>query len=580
MIEKAKAYIEDVLSGRETVGELVRLAVMRHVNDLKRQRTPDFPFYFDEVKAERAIQYLSALRHPSGAKGIAKQRFKIQNNQAFITACLFGWRRSDTGGRRFTKGYLEVARKWGKSLWAAFVEMYVAHDEGVHGGGVFTAATTRAQADEVFRAAKKMSESLIRDSKKAKREIKVMANSIVFNSTGCFIQKVSSENGDIEGKNPACAVVDEYHDHQTDEVLELMASGMGTWDDPLLLIITTAGYNKEYPCFKTERPNAVSVLKGDYPQENLFTVIYCHDTEDADGILGMDPDDPEQAKEILRLAKKSNPNLGSTPQESWLLDRVREARNKGGTTRVRVLTKNFNCWTDAPTIWIPEEEIKAVMRPIAYTEFVGRPVFQGCDIGARRDMTARALFSPPIGDKPALLKVDYWVPQAAIAKREKDVAGYRYWSDDGFLRVTPGDIFDFEFVKKEIISAHSDLGAQKTRFDPWNSYQMMVELLEQGIDVGDCRPDYRNLNEPCKWIDQAIGGKLIEIDANPVLLWNFRNVVLDRNADDSVKPNKKRSGEKIDGISATLAAVFGWLTEPAETNVPYFAREGEKVLTL
>ena len=552
-------YIDAVLTGKETACEYVRKAVERHVSDLETATD----FVFSEKEADKAIAFCQLCRHTSG--GLGGEKFNLQDNQAFILAMLFGWRRKDNGKRRFTQAYLEMARKAGKSELAAVIQLYTGFFEGDEGAQVYTAATTREQANMVFRAVKKMARYLKRDSPALSKKIDILANSVVYHPTDSFIQKVSADAGTLDGLNPHNATVDEYHAHKDDSVKGVMQTGMGSLDNPLLLIITTAGFDKDAPCYKVERANAVAVLSGERKQENLFALIFT-----------LDEGDDWQDESVWR---KANPNLGSTPTLQYLREQVQDAINKGASTRVQVLTKNFNIWTDAPTIWIPEEEIKAVMRPIDYAEFIGRPVFQGCDIGARRDMTARALFSPPFAGKPALLKVDYWVPQAAIGKREKDVAGYRYWTEDGFLKVTPGDIFDFEFVKKEIISAHSDLGAQKTRFDPWNSYQMMVELLEQGIDVGDCRPDYRNLNEPCKWIDQAIGGKLIEIDSNPVLLWNFRNVVLDRNADDSMKPNKKRSGEKIDGISATLAAVFGWLTNEEEP-LPYWLRDDQKIMTV
>jgi len=217
---------------------------LRHVSDLAAQETEGFPYFFDEKGANKAIGFLRALRHPSGRKGIAGELFKVQDNQAFITACLFGWRRKRSGLRRFTEGYLEVSRKWGKSLYGAFVELYCGFYQGATGAGIFTAATTRDQADEVFRAAQGLARLLRHDSDKARKSIRVMANSINDANSGCFIQKVSADAGNLDGKNPICVLIDEYHAHPTDAVKEVMEGGMGTWDDPLLLVITTAGFNK------------------------------------------------------------------------------------------------------------------------------------------------------------------------------------------------------------------------------------------------------------------------------------------------------------------------------------------------
>lgn len=557
-MERCRRYIDNVLSGKELTGELARLAVERHIKDLEKSKG-DWPYFFDEKEAQRAIDFLGILRHPSGARGIAGERFKIQDNQAFIAAMLFGWRRKDDGGRRFTKAYLEVSRKWGKSLFAAFVQLYVAKIDGATGGGVFTAATTRHQADEVFRAAKRMAETLQRDSPTARKNIRVMANSINIQDTGCFIQKVSSEAGDIEGKNPVCAVVDEYHAHPTSEVLELMASGMGTWDAPLLFIITTAGFDKEFPCYRVERPNAAAVLRGERTDDGLFTLIFGHDTDDADGILQLDPDVPEQARQILKLARKSNPNLGSTPTEKFILDRVREARNKGGSTRVGVFTKNFNCWVDAPKVWIPEENVKAVMRPIDISEFYGREVFLGLDLAATKDLTALAIFAPARDEtERAICKVLFWLPEETVNKRN-DVAPYSEWSEKGHINLTEGNIVDYEAVRAAVYELQEKCQIHSMGYDEWNAWETTAELSENGIEMQKVLPRFGYQSNPTKRIEMMVLSKEIELDENPVLLWNFRNIYLDRDSQDNIKPNKQKSAEKIDGIAAMVDAIYVWL---------------------
>lgn len=543
-------------SGGELVCELTRLAVERHLADLEKT---EFPFYFDEYEADRAVGFLGILRHPSGGKGIAGERFKIQDNQAFITAMLFGWREKDTGQRRFKKCYLEVSRKWGKSLYAAFVELYVAYLEGQKGGAVLSAATTRKQAEEVFNAAVEMVGALRRDSVAARKDIRApMANSINILSTGCRIIRVSAEAGDIEGKNPVCATVDEYHAHPTDMVLELVVSGMGTWDAPMLFIITTAGYQKEFPCYRVERPNAVEVLRGNRTDNELFAIIYGHDTDDADGVLEFDPDIPEQAREILKLAKKSNPNLGSTPTEKFILNRVRDARNKGGSTRVGVLVKNFNCWVDAPKVWIPEENIKAVMRPIDISEFYGRDVFLGLDLAATTDLTALAIFAPGDGDRKAICKVLYWLPEETVSRRN-DVAPYREWADGGYIRLTAGNIVDYSAVKSAVYDLQEKCRVVSIGYDEWNAWETTAELSANGITMEKVLPRFAWQSNPTKRIEMMVMSGDIELDDNPILRWNFRNIHLDRDSQDNIKPNKQKSGEKIDGIAAMVDALYVYL---------------------
>lgn len=566
------------MSGVELVSETTKLTVLRHLSDLDRQRDDGFGFYFDESEATKAIGFLRALRHPSGDKGIAGEKFKVQDNQAFITACIFGWRSKVTGLRRFTEVYFEVPRKWGKSLYAGFIEIYTGFYEGARGAGIFTAATTRDQADEVFRAVQGLCRYLRSDSDKARKSIRIMTNSVNDANSGCFIQKVSADAGNLDGKNPICVVLDERHAHKDDTVREVMVSGQATWECPMLFTITTAGFNKDGPCFKVDRPNAMAVLKGERRDDHLFAMIYCHDTDDADGILTLDPDDNEEAKEILRLAKKSNPNLGSTPTLNFILGRVRAARNKGSSTRVGVLTKNFNCWLDTPTIWIPDENVKAVMRPMAIEEFAGRPCFAGIDLAATSDITALDLFFPAYDEKPAAGMSFFFLPEDTIEKKKADT-NYLEWVEQGHIIKTSGNIADYGFIKSKVIEVSKIVDIRSISYDQWNAYQMASELTGDGFEMQPCRQSFGNLSEPLKQIEKMTLSGDVEWQESPVLLWMFKNIVLDYDANDNIKPNKARSANKIDGVSAKAMAVFGWLTSLSKPTVgSYLFDEDSQVL--
>ena len=563
-MKQAQRYIDNVLSGKEVVCELTRLAVLRHINDLGRQEVPEFDYQFSEKQAARALTFFRLLRHTSGKFGGSP--FNLQDNQAFIIAALFGWRRKDNGARRFTQAYMEMARKAGKSELAAGIEIYTGFFEGEEGAQIYTAATTRDQANMVFRAVKKMSSYLKRDSKELGKAIAVMANSVVFAPTDSFIQKVSADAGTLDGLNPHCAVIDEYHAHKTDEVKGVMQTGMGSRENPLLMIITTAGFEKEYPCFKVERNNAVMVLKGERTQNNLFSIIFT-----------LDEGDDWQNPAVWR---KANPNLGSTPTEQYLREQVQDALNKGSSTRVQVLTKNFNLWLDAPEVWIPEENLKAVMRPIDISEFYGRTVFLGLDLAATNDLTALAIYCPPEDGRPGLSKVLYWLPEETVQKRN-DVAPYRDWVEGGYIQTTPGNIVDYGAVKRAVYSLQENCTIHSVGYDEWNAWETTAELTANGVQMDKVLPRFAWQSNPTKRIETMVLSREIEIDESPVLLWNFRNVFLDRDSQDNVKPNKQKSAEKIDGVVAKVNAFYVWLqtiSQPAGGS--YLFEEESELITI
>lgn len=549
-----KSYIETVIKGEIPVCELTRLAVERHLADLDRA---DWAFHFDEAQANRAINFVRLLRHTSGKFG--GQPFNLQPNQAFILAMLFGWRRAD-GGRRFTQAYIEIARKSGKSELAAAIEIYTGFFEGEEGAQVYTAATTREQANMVFRAVKKMAKSLRRDSKAFSKQCAVMAQSVVHHPTDSFIQKVSADAGTLDGLNPHCAVIDEYHAHKTDEVKGVMQTGMGARTNPLLLIITTAGFDKNAPCFAVERKNAVAVLKGEKVQESLFSIIFT-----------LDEGDDWQDEKVWM---KANPNLGSTPTVDFLRQQVQDAVNKGTSTRVQVLTKNFNLWVDAPVVWIPDEVYKKCEAELNLEDFAGRECFAGIDLAATSDITALCLFFPAVDEQPAAALHWYFLPEATIERRAADT-NYRDWVANRFICKTPGNSPDYSYLVKTICDFPMVVQLRTVVYDQWNSYETATKLSESGFEMVACRQWMGYLSAPTKKIEMMINSGEVKIQNNPVTKWMFQNVLLDRDANDNIKPNKKKSSEKIDGVSAMCMAVFGWLTQTSNVQKSYLFAENE-----
>lgn len=553
-----------MIKGRELVCEFVRLSVERHLADLEKQNDEAFKFYFSEKQASRALNFFRALRHTKGALG--GKPFNLQDNQAFILAILFGWRRKEGDTRRFTQAYIEEARKGGKSELAAGIEIYTGFFEGEEGAEVYTAATTRDQAGMVFRAAKKMCKYLKSDSKGLNKQIEVLANSVNYHPTDSFIQKVSADAGTLDGLNPHCAVIDEYHAHKTDSVKGVMQTGMGSRESPLLLIITTAGFEKEFPCFKVERANAVAVLKGDRNQDNLFAVIFTQDAGEIETIMSLDPEKPQDAREILRLARKSNPNLGSTPTEAYILEQVKDAQNKGSSTRVQVLTKNFNCWLDAPEVWIPDELVKACMRPIDISEFEGAQCFFGVDLGAVSDLTALAVLGIFDYDRKPIVKIFYWLPEDTV-KTKKDIAPYEQWQEAGYLTTTSGNIADYNFIRKQIVDLSLTLNMVNISYDPYRVYELAGNLQNDGVPPEKfviCRQGPGNVNASIIKIEEGIKSDLFGIDENPITAWMFQNVALRRDAYGNVALDKKDKARKIDGVAAFMDSVFGYIETVAK----------------
>ena len=313
--EIARGYAVGVVEGSTVAGRLVRLACQRHLDDLERAGTEAFPYVFDEAAAARVCGFIELMPHTKGEW--ARRRVVLEPWQVFIVASVFGWLHMDTGLRRFRTGYIEVARKNGKSALSSPIGLYMLAADGEEGSEVYCGATTEKQAKIVFDVASTM----------AKRTpafleafgVEVMASNISVPATSSKFETVIGKPGD--GASPHCAIIDEYHEHQTDAQYDTMLTGMGAREQPLMWVITTAGSDSAGPCYAL-RSDGVRALEGTAVNEELFAMIYTIDgpTKDADGVEI--PGDEWTSEAAL---VKANPNLGVSVQPDFLRRMVRDA---------------------------------------------------------------------------------------------------------------------------------------------------------------------------------------------------------------------------------------------------------------
>ena len=533
-------YISEVLSGEATVCKYIALAVERHVTDLRRK---DSPYLFSERHANSAIGFVRLLRHTKGKYGGVN--FQLQDSQAFLLAMVFGWRKKSDGARRFTKVYAEMARKNGKSEVAAAIQLYCTIMENEVGSEAVSAATTREQARIVFRASKEMAKRLKTDDPKfLSKNIQVLADSVIYTPLSASIKAVSAEAKTLDGLNPHCGIVDEYHAHPTAAVLNVIKTGMGSRPQPLLFIITTAGFDKESPCYTQERRVAIDVLEGRTEQDNLFALIYTLDEGD---------DWQDEANWV-----KANPNIGVTPLWENMRDAAREAANYGGSYLTEFLTKNLNVWVDAPRTWIEADVWNACGGSVDLEALRGRLCFGGLDLAAVHDTTAFALFFPALEkEERHVVVVFHFLPESALKKDTR--RNFAQWARDGWVEIAGENSTDYNAVQGRVLDCADKFALQSVYVDRWNSSQLISELQNnEALNVFQFGQGMASMSAPTKEWEKMIRDRAVNHGDNPVLRWMNGNVSIQRKSDD-IKPDKDKSGDKIDGIVASIMAVAGWM---------------------
>ena len=546
MTTDGQKYIDDVRTGKLLSCKHVKNAVSRHLADL--DRGDEFPYYYDEHAADVAIDFIKMLRHTKGEWG--GNPFSLLPSQHFILCVIFGWRRKSDDLRRFRKTYIEMARKNGKSELAAAILLYCLIMDGEEGAECYSAATTKDQAKIVFKAAKKMAQYLKKDSPQLNAAIENMTHSVMYKPTGGFCQAVASDADTLDGLNPHCVIIDEYHAHSArmeKDVLGVMATGMGGRAQPLMIVITTAGFNQSSPCYTEERKVAVDVLAGDMEEDTLFAIIYTIDEEDEEHW-----DDPA-------VWTKPNPHLGRTPRMDFMEAALKEAKNKGQRYITQFLTKNLNLWTDAPEVWISGDTWRQCMGDIDLETLKGRECMGGLDLASVSDLCSLCLFFPWAGpdDRHVVLWWS-WVPEGTIPKRSGKV-NYPLWVSDKWITATPGNSIEFAWIKKDILALAELYDIQLIHFDRHLSYDIIPQLVDEGLEMLPFGQGFVSMSTPSKYWEALLGDTKCLLGTNPVAKWANGNVVIDMNPAGDIKPNKDKSHEKIDHIVAAIMAVGGFL---------------------
>lgn len=539
---KAKQYINDVLSGKELVCQYTRQAVERHVSDLKRK-----DIYFDEEEAERVLKFFPFLKHYKGAW--AGKDFILEPYQCFIISCIFGWKNLD-GTRRFRKATIEIPRKSGKTTIAAGIGLFMFVADGESGAEVYTGATTRDQAKICFTDARQM--ALVSKPINSRAEVLTKNMSIV--PTASKFEYVSSDYDTLDGLNPHLAILDEVHAYKTGGLYDIFISAMGARTQPLLLIITTAGFRKEWWYYKSQRKGIIDILSGRVKDDTTFGIIYTLDEGD-------DWKDPN-------VWKKANPSLGVNIKESYLRQRVNDALIRPSET-VNVMTKHFNVWTDAAKIWIPKPKWNSFH--VKEPDLSGLQCFGGVDLSYIRDITAYTLcFMLPNGKK--YFKYKFFVPLDSARDREEATGiPYSQWIREGHLIANDGNTIDYNNVKKHIIDDLNTYNIHTIGFDKANASHIMQEIndevapLHLNIDgkwqfinrVYGISPHVKTISPPTKEFERMVFCDDPEVlhDGNPVMEWMIGNVAIKSNAEGDIRPDKEKSEEKIDGVMSTILSI-------------------------
>jgi phage terminase large subunit-like protein len=540
-------YIDDVLNGTIPACKYLKLACQRHLDDLEHGH--ERGLYFDEEAGQEIIDFIQLLKHSKGKW--AGQNLILEPWQQFTFWVAYGWMNAD-GTRRFRVVYKEVARKNGKSTEAASIGSYGLGFDGENGAEVYSIATKEEQARITFEEGQRMT----RKSGNLGGMATVNKKSIVVEESGSCWKPLGKNSKTQDGLNVSLALVDEFHEHPDRSMIEVMDSAMGARSQPMMFIITTAGFNVQSPCYM-ERDYVIKVLEGTIEDDTYFGVIYTLDRDEVSGELLDDWKDPS-------VWVKANPNYGVSLYEADMIRMCNKAQNDPSAVN-NFLTKRMNVWTTQVTRFFNMEKWNACTGRINEADLIGLPCFIGVDLASKQDITAVVCVFPFPDGRLVVAPKFYCPREGAEARSRKDRVPYLRWEELGYLTLTEGNVTDYDVIKSDIERCWEMYDVQKMGFDQWNFDYLLQRLVSDGMNpkkIIQYGQTIKNMSEPTKELSALVNsGKLVH-NANPVLKWMASNAAVYTDPNENVRPVKDKSSEKIDGIVATVMGLGLSMVEP------------------
>lgn len=523
-------YIYGVLDGSIVAGKNIRLMCQRFL-DMKNRDD----IYFDAECVDEAILFISNIKHFLGKS--AGTYFILEPWQEFIVACILGLKWKDSGCRVCRETYIQIARKAGKDAFMAALSLYMMIVDGEASPEIACLANSREQARILFDYVTNFSKSL--DPKG--NAIKAFRNYVKMPSNNGTCKVFSADASVLDGLNVSMGVIDEYHEARDRKLYDVIKSSMGMRTQPLMVVITTAGFNLESPCYDMYKLS-LEILNGVKMDDTFFPFIFQLDVDD-------DIDDETNWY-------KCQPNLDVTVSKDFMRGELVKMKNDS-TAEVGVKTKIFNQWCTSSMVWIKPEVVVSNMKGLNLEDYIGYTGVIGVDLGSVNDLTAVSLMIPLV-DKKVFFNWSF-LPEDTY-KEHPNRELYDKFIAEGSLTLTMGNCCDYDFVANKIREINEIIPVTVVYYDKWNATQFAITLTEMGFNLQEFSQAIGNYNSATKEFQRLMLTNELVINKSSNFLWQMTCVTLKVDWNGNCKPQKTSwQTQKIDNVIACTTALGGWL---------------------
>lgn len=509
---------------------------------------------FDPRLVDQKIAALRCLRHTQGKW--AGQPLEPNNVQvAYILAPVFGWVRPDEDGhyKRIVRDvYIEMPRKGAKTTLVSGLAMVMAFADGEGGAQVLLGAASKDQAEKAYRPLEAVARAsqILRDA-----GVIAKRHEITQARTSSYVQAVSSRGDLAHGANVHCGLIDELHVHKDPGLLEAIESGTGARDQPIVFIITTADDGQVTSVYAQRRRMIEQLANGTLKDESMYGLVFAAEKEDDYG-----------AEETW---KRANPLYPITPSKAFMESAWAKAQANPAAL-ASFLRLHLGIRSSLDVAFFDMEKWERNASIVDWDRHKEAPAaYGGLDLGSVSDLTA-LVWVIPDGEGGFDVVPRFFMPAEAVRSLNQRTANSAAgWIAAGHITVTPGEVTDYDFVKEQVRKDLAHLGnVVGIGYDRWNSSQMIIDLEAEGAPMVKVGQGYGSLSAPLKELDRLtrVGTAerpMLRHGGNPVLAWMADNLRPAMDPSGNIKPDKAKSMDKIDGISAlTTAMAVALATEP------------------
>lgn len=528
-------YWKAIEGGKITVSKRVYRQYKKLVEEIENPGR----YIFDVKKANRPIEFIERFcRHSKGEW--AGKPVKLELFQKAYISALFGFIDKETGLRRFRESLFYVARKNGKTTMLAGLALYMLIADGEPGAEVYSIATKRDQAKILFDEAHNM----IKQSPDLSKYTKKRKSDIYFPLTFSKLMPLAKNSNTLDGLNASLVVIDELHSIQDRNIYEVMKQSMSARQQPLLIMITTAGTVREN-IFDDIYNYACNIVDGNFEDDTFLPILY-------------ELDDKEEWQDP-KAWQKANPALGTIKKIEDLEQKVERAKNNPSEL-TGLLTKDFNVRSTVHNAWLTFDDINNE-ETFDLERFRNSYAIGGADLSITTDLTCATLLFVDKETKKRYVHQMYWLPRDNFEKRvEIDKIPYDKWYQQGLLRLCNGNTINYSDVTAWFLEMLNEYGITPLwiYYDSYSARYWVEEMQQYGFKMVRCIQGPKTLSLPMQQLGADLQAKRVVYNNNPILKWCLTNTGVETDRNGNIVPVKNQAPKmRIDGTSSLLNAYVG-----------------------